>query len=115
MGASFRKLEDLPRRNATQVKNRWSDVVREVRTSGSVAVTSHDRIEMVVVDAGRYREMEAIVQETEQRRKAAIAELTAEFDQHLASLRKPGTRKKIDDIFSSDGNTRVRPKAGPSF
>ena len=115
MATRIRKLEDLPRRNSTQVKNRWSDLVHEVRASGSVAVTSHDRIEMVVVDAGKYREMEALVEEAERGKKNALAELTAEFDRHLASLHDGDTPRRMTSAMAARGRTKARPKAGPSF
>ncbi len=115
MATTFQKLEDLPRLSATQVKNRWGDLVREVRSSGSVAVTSNDRTEMVVVDAGKYREMSAIVEATEQRRQAALGELTAEFERRLASLQAPDTRKRMDAVMAARGRPKVRPKAGPSY
>ena len=51
MAPSLPQIDELPRRNATQVKNQWRDLVREVRASGSVAVTNHDTVEMVVVDS----------------------------------------------------------------
>ena len=88
------QVEKLLHRNATEVQNRWGDLVREVRASGSVAATHHDRIEMVGVAVGKYREMAALVENINGRRQAALAELTAEFDRHLESLNAPDARKR---------------------
>src|SRR5471032_2783325 len=96
MVAAFQRIEALPRRNATQVKNKWSDLVRQVRASGSVAVTNHDQIEMVVVEAGTYREMTALVEGAEARREATLAELTAEFDRRLATFAAPDAHARMD-------------------
>jgi antitoxin (DNA-binding transcriptional repressor) of toxin-antitoxin stability system len=115
MAARFPQIDELPRRNATQVKNRWSDLVREVRTSGSVAVTHHDKVEMVVVEAGEYREMAALVESAKARHQATLAELTAEFDQHLAGLKAPDTRERVEAALASRGRVLPRPKAGTSF
>ena len=115
MVGSLRRIEELPRRNATQVKNKWSDLVRQVRTSGSVAVTHHDQIEMVVVEAGKYREMTALVEGAEERRQATLAELTAEFDQRLATLTSPDTHERVEAAMASRGRVTPRPKAGASF
>lgn len=68
-------VEELPRRNATETKNRWGRVVREVRALGAVAITSHGYVEVVVIDAGKYRELLALVDAAEERRKAALEEL----------------------------------------
>lgn len=115
MASGFRRIEDLPRRNATEVKNRWGDLVREVRACGSVAVTNHDNIEMVVIEVGKYREMSLLVESVQERRGAALAELTAEFDEHLARLKAPDVRARIEAAMASRGRTTPRPKAGTSF
>jgi antitoxin (DNA-binding transcriptional repressor) of toxin-antitoxin stability system len=109
------RIEELPRRNATQVKNRWSDLVREVRACGTVAVTHHDRVEMVVVEAGKYREMAALVEAAKGRQQASLAELAAEFDRRLAALQQPDTGDRVEAALRSRGRVTPRPKAGASF
>ena len=115
MAARLPQIEQLPRRNATEVKNKWGDLVREVRASGSVAVTHHDKVEMVVVEAARYREMAALVEGVEARRHAALADLAAEFDRHLAALKAPDARKRVEAAMASRGRVTPRPKAGTTF
>src|SRR5215472_768844 len=100
---SVRQVEDLPRRNATEVKNRWGDLVREVRAHGSVAVTNHDKVEMVVVEVSRYREMAAVVEGARGRQQAALAELAEEFDRRLAALKAPDARERVDRAMMSKG------------
>src|SRR3546814_9935988 len=80
-------LEQLPQRNATQVKNKWADVVREVRKLGSVAVTQHNQVEMVVMDAETYQKISALAEEARARSEAGLAELSADFDRRLASFK----------------------------
>ncbi len=115
MSALFAPIEELPRRNATQVKNKWGDLVREVRAFGSVAVTSHEKVEMVVIDAGHYQEIIALAEGVAKRDRAALSELAAEFDQRLAALKARGVRKNLDAAVASKGRVRPRPKAGLSF
>jgi hypothetical protein len=115
MKAGFPQIEGLPRRNATQVKNKWGDLVREVRASGGVAVTHHDKVEMVVVEVGQYRDMVALVEGMRGRQQAALAELTTEFDRHLAALKAPDARERIEAAMASRGRVTPRPKAGASF
>jgi prevent-host-death family protein len=109
------RIESLPQRNATQVKNKWGDLVREVRAAGSVAVTQHNKIEMVVVDAATYRKMAALADDARERRHAALAELSAEFDRRLAALKSPETRSRVEAVMAARGRTKRRPKAGVSF
>ncbi len=115
MITGFLQIEELPHRNATQVKNKWGDLVRQVRAHGSVAVTHHDKVEMVVVEAGQYREMAALVGGIKGRHQTAMAELTAEFDQHLAALKAPDARERTEATMASRGRVTPRPKAGASF
>jgi len=115
MAARLPQIEELPRRNATEVKNKWGDLVREVRANGSVAVTHHDKVEMVVVEAARYREMAALVDDIDARRRSALADLAAEFDRHLAALKAPDARRRVDAAMASRGRATPRPKAGASF
>lgn len=109
------RIEGLPQRSSTQVKNQWAAVVREVREFGPVAITQHERIEMVVMDAATYQRMVAMAEHAEQRRQAALAELSAEFDRRLAALNNPETRSHAEAVIEARGRTKRRPKAGVSF
>jgi rRNA processing protein Krr1/Pno1 len=115
MGADAVELERLPRKKASEVKNKWRDLVRDVRTFGSVAVTNHDTIEMVVVEARRYQEMAAAVDAAKARNKVALAELSADFDKRLAALKTPEARDRIEAVMAAKGRLKRRPKAGASF
>ena len=50
MSSPLISIENLPRQNASQVKNKWGEVVRQVRQNGSVAITHHSSVEMVLLD-----------------------------------------------------------------
>jgi PHD/YefM family antitoxin component YafN of YafNO toxin-antitoxin module len=109
------RIEDLPQRTATQVKNKWADLVRAVRAVGGVAVTQHDRIEMVVMDATTYQKLATLAEDAKERRQAALAELSAEFDRRLAALKGAETRGRIETVMAARGRSKRRPKAGVSF
>ncbi len=115
MAVSLPQIEELPRRNATEAKNRWGGLVREVRALGTIAITSHEKVEVVILEAGKYREMAAFVGSAEQRRKAALEELSAEFDRHLASLQGPNTRARVEAAMAAKGRVKTHSKAGVSF
>ena len=104
-------IEDLPRRTVADVKSNFADVMREVRKTGVVAITSHGKIEVVMVDAGEYRRRTANFP-TDAGRREALAELTAEFDRRLAALQDPEAGKRIDAMMDARGKTKRRPKAG---
>lgn len=111
---NFPRIEDLSRRTASYLKNRFSDCVREVRRAGVVAITHHSNIEVVLVDADFYREMTTpfIAETNDPKREVSLAELSAEFDRRLAVLQSPDARGRVDAIMDARGKTKRRPKAG---
>lgn len=108
-------LEQLPRHTASNVKNRWRDVVREVHEAGSVAITNHSAVEMVLVDAATYEQLAASAIALKAREKSVLDQLTAQFNQRLASLQAPDAANKVAAVFARKGKLVKRPKAGASF
>lgn len=108
-------LHDLPRQNASQVKNKWGEVVRQVRQSGSVAITNHSAVEMVLLDAATYQQLTEDLQTLGAREQTVLAELSARFDSRLAVLQQPEAARQLDDLFAARGRLARRPKAGASF
>lgn len=105
-------IEELLRRSATEAKNRWGGLVREVRALEGIAITSHGYVEVVVIEAGRHRELAAFVGAAEERREAAREELSADFDRHLASLQSPETKARVEPAVTAKGRVKTRTKAG---
>ena len=115
MIAELPKLEDLPRQTASDVKNKWREVVREVREAGSVAITNHSAVEVVLVNAEAYRQLAASAAALKEREAAVLDQLAAQFDERLASLQAPGAGTKAGAVFKRKGKLSTRPKAGTSF
>lgn len=113
--AELPKLEDLPRQTASDVKNKWREVVREVREAGSVAITNHSTVEVVLVDAEAYRELAAAVAALNEREASVLDELSAQFDRRLAGLQAPDARRKAAKVLQRKGKLSTRPKAGTAF
>jgi hypothetical protein len=109
------RIENLPQRSATEVKNAWADVAREVGEVGSVAVTQHHKVKWIVMDAATYQKMAAVAEKAEERRQAALSELSADFDRRLAVLNAPETRGRVKAVMKARGRSKRRPKAGASF
>jgi prevent-host-death family protein len=108
-------LHDLPRQNASQVKNKWGEVVRQVRQSGSVAITNHAAVEMVLLDAATYQQLTEDLQTLGAREQTVLAELSARFDSRLAVLQQPEAAQQVGDLFAARGRLARRPKAGASL
>jgi len=115
MAMQVRRVDQLPRRPATQVKNGWGELMRQVRSSGTVAVTSYDQVEVIVMDVRHYQEIAQLVAGVLSNRENALAELSAEFDRRLAKLQDTGTGDRIDAVMAARGRTPTRPKAGSSY
>jgi prevent-host-death family protein len=113
--AALPKLEDLPRQTASDVKNKWREVVREVRAAGSVAITNHSSVEVVLVNADAYRELVASAAALKEREAVVLDQLAAQFQQRLASLQAPDAAAKAAAAFQRKGKLASRPKAGAAF
>jgi len=107
--------EDLPSRSASQVKNRWGEVVRQVRESGSVAVTNHSAVEMVLIDTATYRRLAEEVRAARTQEQSVLDELDRGFQARLAALQAPDAASRVDALFGARGKLRQRAKAGASF
>jgi prevent-host-death family protein len=108
-------IQELPRQNASQVKNKWADLVRQVRQSGSVAVTNHSAVEMVLLDASTYQRLSEEIQALKAREQTALDELTSRFNARLAVLQQPDAAQKLKSLFDAKGVLTKRPKAGASY
>lgn len=118
MSTLLRSLDELPQQNSTQVKNKWGEVLRQVQREGSVAITSHSTVEMVMIAAKTYREMLDLFTELKGReRKAQLDELERRFDERLAVLQQPDARSRLDAMLTARGKlaSGKRPIAGESF
>jgi len=112
---AFPALHELPRQNASQVKNKWGELVRQVRQSGSVAITHHASVEMVLLDAATYQQLTQELSAFNAREQTLLDELAARFDERLAVLQQPEAAGRVDALFGAKGRLAKRPRAGASF
>jgi len=108
-------LSALPRQNASHVKNKWGEVVRLVHQSGSVAITNHATVEMVLLDAAKYQQLAQEVQALRAREQSVLEELAGRFNQRLAVLQQPAAADRVQSLLRAGGKLGSRPKAGASF
>ena len=115
MLANLPELDQLRRQTASDVKNRWREVVRGVRETGSVAITNHAEVELVLVDANTYRQLTEGAAALKARERSVLNQLEADFDKRLSELRQPDSARKLDAVFASKGKLAKRPKAGAGY
>jgi prevent-host-death family protein len=109
------ELDQLHKETASAVKNRWRELVQAVHEKGSVAVTTHAKVELVLVDADTYRQISEGVAAMKVRERGVLDRLADDFEKRLASMQEPGFAKKVDAVFAGQGKLRSRPKAGAAF
>lgn len=115
MAAVFPLPEQLPTRSSSQVKNSWAEVARQVRESGSVAVTNHSTVEMVLIDTAAYRKLVEEVAAVRAKEADGLMALESAFDARLAALQAPEAHDGVDALFVSRGKLKRSIKAGTSF
>ncbi len=108
-------LDELPRQNASQVKNKWGEVVRLVQELGSVAITNHSAVEMVLLRAATYRQLVQEISALNAREQSVLDELAGRFNSRLAALQQSDAAQRVRTVFAAKGKLTRRPKAGTSF
>ncbi|VWX61588.1 Antitoxin [Burkholderiales bacterium 8X] len=107
--------EHLPTRSASQVKNQWGEVVRQVRERGSVAVTNHANVEMVLIDTATYRRLAEDIQAIHAEQHSTLNALDSAFQDRLAVLQQSGAADRVDALMARRGKSAKPSKAGSSF
>jgi hypothetical protein len=110
----FPRIEDLPRRTASDIKTKFADIMSELRKAGVVAIIHRGEIESILIDAVVYRKMTTTftVGANDPRKQASLEELRAEFDRRLAVLQDPKAHERVDAMMDTCGKAKRRPKAG---
>lgn len=109
------RLDDLPRQNASRVKNKWGEVARQVQQSGSVAITNHSTVEMVLLDAATYERLVREVAALKSREQAELDALAERFDERLLSLQQADAAERVASLFERRWQLGKRPVAGDSY
>jgi prevent-host-death family protein len=105
----------LPHREATEVKNKWGSVVRQVKAQGRIAITNRKQPELVIMSAEDYGRLMTQLEEAAVHRDKVLASLAARFDEDLARLQAPDAGKRVDALFGAKGRTEAPVVAGRTF
>ena len=115
MTARLFPLDALPRQKSTQVKNKWGDVVRQVHDRGSLAITSHSNVELVMLSAGVYQSLLDTIEKLQARERAELDALGEQFKSRLEILQQPQAHDRLAAMLASKGKAKKAPRAGKTF
>jgi hypothetical protein len=107
-GAAY-ALEPMP---ATTVRRDWSTAKDRLRAKGVLALTTHDRVEAVLLEPAAY---EALIARAEAADQALLDGLTRQFDARLAALKAPDAADRLRTAFAREGHFDTPPRAGDAF
>lgn len=96
----FASVATLPDISASDLKNKFSEVVR-LASREPLAVTRHNRREFVILTADHYEELQQL-------RLAPLKTLTADFDQMVAKMNTPKDQAARASFFKASA---VKPSA----
>ena len=113
MGETFtRRLDDLARVPASDVKKRgWRGLMRTLQ-GGGVLVTNHEQPEAVVLPIDEYAALLERSQQAESRAAAELDTLRQRFDQRLAALSAPGSADRLRSVMRRPAKLGGKVKAG---
>lgn len=83
-------------RRASEVKERWRDVVADAKRDGVVTVTNHERPEVVVLSIDRYEELKREAEAND-----PLRTLHDRFEKELAALRAPDAASRLRAAFAA--------------
>jgi antitoxin Phd len=92
-GFGFAPVASLPDISASDLKNKFSEVVRRASRE-PLAVTRHNRRDFVILTAESYEQLQ-------KSRAVPMASLSAEFDQLVARMNTPKARRATAALFSA--------------
>jgi PHD/YefM family antitoxin component YafN of YafNO toxin-antitoxin module len=93
---SVNVLEAVP---ATRVRREWAAVRDQLRSVKTLALTSHDRVDAVLLEPSAYAALVASAADADQ---AMLSKLTERFDARLAALAAPDAHSRLLRAFESD-------------
>jgi prevent-host-death family protein len=88
------ELVDIPTVAATRVKNEFGQILEQATHNGAVAITRHDTTKAVLVSVA---EFESLVSA----RSRTLDALSNEFDELLADMQTPKSRKGMKAAFNA--------------
>lgn len=108
-------LAELPTQSATEVKNQWGKIVRQVQKAGSLAITQRSNVEFVMLSAERYQALVDTIAKLEARERSELETLTGQFMSRLDSLQSPDAGARVAEVLDAKGQAIAPPVAGTTY
>lgn len=102
-------LEPIP---ATTIRRDWATAKSRLRVKGVLALTTHDRVEAVLIEPAAY---EALVARADAADRTLLDGLTRQFDARLAALKQADAADRLRLAFAREGRFEGGAVAGDSF
>lgn len=116
MATKVDPLEGLEQLPATEVKTRgWRGVMKAVAPRGKVVVTNHNEPEAVILSAGEYVRIMAIVAQVEAASNDVLEVLRRRFDERLAALQVPDAGDRLRAVMAAPARGDAALEAGSGF
>ena len=110
------EIDQLPSTTASDVKKEgWRKLTRRVQAAGSVAVTSHGEVEVVILSRDLYITMLGELRERQKGKAADLEALRRRFDERLASLAAPDAGDRLRSSMAAPATLGGSVKAGTGF
>ena len=88
------ELVDIPTVAATRVKNEFGQILEQATHNGAVAITRHDTTKAVLVSVAEFESLVSM-------RSRTLDALSNEFDELLAGMQTPKSRKAMRSAFNA--------------
>lgn len=105
-------ITSLPAVSSTRLRRDWLNVTAQLAECGALGLTTHARVEAVLLDPREYLALLARAQAADE---AWTAELRRRFDERLASLNEPGAGEALREAFDRGGRFTGPVVAGEGF
>ena len=84
---------DIPTVTASDLKHHIGEVIHQAM-KGPLAITRHNRTELVLLSADKFRELQ-------RSHKAPLDAMTAEFDSMVAKMNTPAAKRGVKKLFQA--------------
>lgn len=113
---TLRPVEKLFRTPASALKKiGWRGLMNTLRSKGKLLVTNHNEPEAVIMPVEEYDALMHIVEQSEAKTQAALAELRQRFDERLSVLQAPTAATRLRTSIRGPTKLGGKVKAGTGY
>jgi|GEM_PF-1380225 len=117
MDFGFKKAEDLDFASSSDVKNKWTSVMKSVAENGILAIRNRNEPQVVMMGAENFDSLVAAIDNErmliERQRAAVLHDLNAKFERQFSTLQSPDHRENVNNLLDAFGKFPKPTKLGP--